>query len=50
MTGAVVDASHEASGWRALALTDKEGRFRLQGVPAGSVTMTVRRGRSSSRR
>ncbi|AMY07521.1 cobaltochelatase subunit [Luteitalea pratensis] len=44
MTGAVVDAWHEASGWRALALTDKEGRFRLQAVPAGSVTMTVRRG------
>ena len=44
LAGAVVDASHEASGWRALALTDREGRFRLQGVPAGSVTLTVRRG------
>ena len=44
MPGAVVDAWHEASGWRALALTDREGRFRLSAVPAGSVTMTVRRG------
>jgi Ca-activated chloride channel family protein len=43
MAGAVVDARH-ANGWRALVLTDKQGRFRLQAVPAGSVTMTVRRG------
>ena len=29
--------SHEASGWRSLALTDRDGRFRLQGVPHGTL-------------
>ena len=44
MAGAVVDASQEASGWRALALTDKGGRFQLHAVPTGNITLTVRRG------
>ena len=44
LAAAVVDAWHEASGWRNLALTDAGGRFLLQGVPAGKLTLTVRRG------
>ncbi len=44
VAGAVVDAVAEATGWRGLALTDAEGRFRLQAVPSGQVTLTVRRG------
>ena len=44
LPGAVVDASHEASGWRALALADKQGVFLIERVPAGSITLVIRRG------
>ena len=36
-------SSHTASGWRALALTDRDGRFALAGVPRGEIELTVRR-------
>ena len=44
LPGAVVDASHEARGWRTLALADKQGIFRIDRVPAGAVSLIVRRG------
>ena len=44
LAGAVVEASHAGSGWHALTLTDREGRFRFQRVPVGQITLVVRRG------
>ncbi len=44
IAGAVVDAEHKASTWRGLALTDRDGRFSITGVPPGEITLTVRRG------
>ncbi len=44
LPGAVVDAVHEASGWRALTLADARGTFVIERVPAGSVSIVVRRG------
>ncbi len=46
LAGAVVDAVHGTSQWRALVLTDAAGRFSLASVPKGQVTLTVRRGES----
>src|SRR5688500_9875036 len=43
IAGAVVDATHEASGWRALALTDREGRFTIENAPIGDTRCGVRR-------
>ncbi|HTV01089.1 MAG TPA: von Willebrand factor type A domain-containing protein [Luteitalea sp.] len=40
--GAVIDASHEASGWRALALADQNGKFRIESVPLGEIRCVVR--------
>ncbi len=44
LTGAVVDALHPASGWRGLALTDARAMFVMDRVPAGELTVIVRRG------
>ena len=44
LAAAVVDAAHAASGWRALTLTDREGRFRIERAPTGEVSLTIRRG------
>jgi Ca-activated chloride channel family protein len=43
VAGAVVDAALKGGSWRALALTDREGRFTLSGVPRGEIELTVRR-------
>ena len=44
LVGAVVEAVHDASGWRALALTDGRGVFVLERVPVGDVRLVVRKG------
>ncbi len=44
LAGAVVDAAERNGAWRALALTDSSGRFVLDGVPRGEITLTVRFG------
>lgn len=41
--GAVVDATHEASGWRDLVLTNRQGAFTMARVPAGRVTLVARK-------
>jgi Ca-activated chloride channel family protein len=43
LAGAVVEAVHKGGTWRALALTDREGRFSLTSVPRGDIELTVRR-------
>lgn len=43
IAGAVIEASHDASGWRALALTDRDGRFTIEHAPVGEVRCVVRR-------
>ncbi len=44
LPGAVVEASHLANGWRALALTDASGAFAIERVPFGAVALVVRLG------
>ena len=41
ISGAVVDAVHKGGTWRGLALTDREGRFAIAGVPRGDIEITV---------
>ena len=43
LAAAVVDASHAGSDWRALVLSDRDGRFRLERVPQGTLQLTVRK-------
>lgn len=44
LVAAVVEAIHDATGWRAFALTDAAGLFVLERVPVGEVRLIVRKG------
>ena len=44
LAGAVVEAMHEASGWRALVLVARDGTFTIERVPVGELTLVVRKG------